>query len=673
MNGLKLFFLIFLSGFLTCGLQGQEREDLLFQEIPVVVTSSRKYQPATESPSTVTVISSDDIKYSGAETVPDALRMVAGVDVMNLTLRDQQVGVRGFNGFQSNKLLVMIDGFSVYEDLYGSVFWDFLPITMDEIKQIEIVRSPVSTLYGANAFSGVINIITKSPEDINGGSVDAFLGNLDSASIGVLYGYTGDAVDVKVAGSWERAGDWGNNGLISDVFKGSLMLGMDLGDNTRLQIYGARVNSDPRLVNVGVGFGGGHMAGDSAYFQARLQTGKFVLKGKYSSFNVEGLLPNVSNAFVGERRTWDLELLHTVNLWKRSSLVWGMNLIYNEIPTATILGEKRNQTLWGLFAEQDVELSDKVRVTLGARYDQHPLVKGHLSPRGSLFIKMGKNSVLRASVAQAFHNPAFINSYMHIQYILKVPVAWGAPDMDIPVVYETVGNEDLKPEKVTAYEIGFSSRAGNRLKYSLNIFYNRYKDFIETEYILDFPAESNIPGVPVGLIPGKVTSHFINRGKAWSIGGEFESEVKINSWLSGFFNYSLQRIVREYDNPYTNSYNEKGKRDKAFPLHKINAGIKGKLNRYLAGGLFMHWVSKTQRISSVFPGQPEIVETTGAYCTLNGSIYYSPFLTIPLEFRMTFHNLLNNRHYEYYRDVRGENDGSQELGRKIMFGIKYSF
>lgn len=191
----------------------KRKEALLFQEVPVVITAARKEQPITEAPTTITVITSEDIRYSGATNIPDVLRMAAGVDVMTITARDQVVGVRGPVTPLSSQLLVLIDGRSIYMDLYDHVYWDALPVGLEEIDRIEVVKSPASALYGANAYSGVINIITKSPEQLAGTTLHITAGT-QNTFIGSLL-HAGEAakkkISYKVSAEWDNTNEWKKN------------------------------------------------------------------------------------------------------------------------------------------------------------------------------------------------------------------------------------------------------------------------------------------------------------------------------------------------------------------------------------------------------------------------------------------------------------------------------
>src|SRR6187455_1273433 len=136
----------------------------LLKEEETVSIASRYEQPISQAPSNVYVITDEDIRHSGATDLPTVLRRIPGLEVMQVTGADFNVSVRGDNQLVSNKLLVMVDGRSIYVDTQGQVYWKAIPVTLPEIKRIEVLRGPASVTYGFNAFDGIINIITKSPE-----------------------------------------------------------------------------------------------------------------------------------------------------------------------------------------------------------------------------------------------------------------------------------------------------------------------------------------------------------------------------------------------------------------------------------------------------------------------------------------------------------------------------
>src|SRR3990172_11334371 len=162
----------------------------IFEEEEMVMTASRYLQPVSQSPSTITVITAEEIRESGVTTIPDILRRVPAMEIMQTSVAEFNVGIRGENKLHSNKILVMIDGRTIHEDYQNHTFWTAFPIELEEIEHIEVIRGPGSSIWGANAFNGVVNIITKKPEDTSGISVSAIAGE-ESMSMGSLVHHSG--------------------------------------------------------------------------------------------------------------------------------------------------------------------------------------------------------------------------------------------------------------------------------------------------------------------------------------------------------------------------------------------------------------------------------------------------------------------------------------------------
>ncbi|MBZ0258590.1 TonB-dependent receptor plug domain-containing protein, partial [bacterium] len=148
-------------------------EELLFTEVPTVSTVTRISQKSTESPFNIFVITSDDIVRMGAQSIADALRRVPGIDIGIIDGFQSQIGIRGSNSFNSTKVLILLNGRRIGVDIFGVTFWNLLPVAIEDIERIEVLRGP-GTTYGANALSGVVNIITKDSHTDPGGSVSFY-------------------------------------------------------------------------------------------------------------------------------------------------------------------------------------------------------------------------------------------------------------------------------------------------------------------------------------------------------------------------------------------------------------------------------------------------------------------------------------------------------------------
>lgn len=153
-----------------------------------VTSASKKAEYVSNAPSAVFVIGNDDIKRAGVTSVPEALRLAPGVDVARVSSSKWAVSIRGFNGIFANKLLVMIDGRSVYNPGFSGVYWDAQDVMLEDVERIEVIRGPAATLWGANAVNGVINIISKRAEDTSGGLLAGGGGTLETGFGALRYG-----------------------------------------------------------------------------------------------------------------------------------------------------------------------------------------------------------------------------------------------------------------------------------------------------------------------------------------------------------------------------------------------------------------------------------------------------------------------------------------------------
>jgi len=179
-------------------------EDLMQIQI---TSASRREQRADEVPAAVFVITQDDIRRSGMRTLPELFRLVPGVQVAQLTSSKWAVSIRGFNDQYSNKLLVLIDGQSIYKRVFSGVFWDAEDLVLDDIDRIEVIRGPGGAVWGANAVNGIINIVTKSAKDSQGALVRLSAGTFDRAQATARYGGSFGSVAYRVYSQWTARGD----------------------------------------------------------------------------------------------------------------------------------------------------------------------------------------------------------------------------------------------------------------------------------------------------------------------------------------------------------------------------------------------------------------------------------------------------------------------------------
>jgi outer membrane receptor for ferrienterochelin and colicins len=185
----------------------------LFGE-PITTSVTGKPQKASDVPADLVILTQDDIRRSGADNIPDILRFVTGLDVRTYGLADSEVGIRGYNQPLNPRLLVMVNGRQIYLDDYGYVAWSTIPVQLDEIRQIEVVKGPNSALFGFNAAGGVINIITVDPIKDNTNSVTVRTGTQSLASASVVgTAHFGDTAGIRLSAGGLTARDFAPAGL----------------------------------------------------------------------------------------------------------------------------------------------------------------------------------------------------------------------------------------------------------------------------------------------------------------------------------------------------------------------------------------------------------------------------------------------------------------------------
>jgi outer membrane cobalamin receptor len=186
----------------------QKRELLLLEDIPVVITPAKVAQPILESPSTITVLTKEDMRRYGITSFADILRNIPGVDVMSVSPTDRNISIRGPNGLAAGRVLSLLNNIPIQVDFFGITMWESLPISLDEIERIEIIRGPGSALYGANAFDGVVNIITDSPLATTGANVTAVMDQHGRMRSSIVDGGGIGNLNYRASAGWYQQSGW---------------------------------------------------------------------------------------------------------------------------------------------------------------------------------------------------------------------------------------------------------------------------------------------------------------------------------------------------------------------------------------------------------------------------------------------------------------------------------
>ncbi len=614
-----------------------DEEKLLFTEIPMVVTAARYAQPIKEAPSSISVITSEDIRLSGADNIPDVLRTVAGVDVLMLNAYESEVSTRGFDKMLAEKMLVLIDGRSVYQDFFGGTFWKSLPVTLEEIARIEIIRGPGSALYGANAFCGVINIISKTPEDLKGSRISARYGEYKTLSSSLILAEVTDKFGWKVSANWDETNQWWDKHKDAyRVGKENIQVDYHPNDDSTLSLIGSYV--DTKDFELGSGFGTLDVDAKESCTQVKYCTKDFKLQVSCRQLDAESIQQTSAETTKYLTDTYDMEFQHLVSL-KKNNIIWGGTYRHNAIDKGTLVQEDHAQNLWAGFIHNEYCPKDNLAFFAGVRYDYHPLTKENFSPRASMIFSPTKKHSLRISAGTAFRNPTFLVSYLHKDTIIG------------PITFQYHGKEDIQSEQVQSYELGYQFFPSKRMSAKVDLFANRYKDFI-----------SSTKWKKTGTTTMYKT--FENRGKMLGIGGEMGFDLLLTDWLFANMNYSYQKYTYKEDDPTMGV--KKDDLDKSMPKHKINTSLRFKPTQEITANLSAHYVDDAEWLAG----------KVDDYTMVNARIGYR-FFKYNAEVFLAGFNIFNHKHYEFAPGIPplypAKYPLSDEIGRKVSLGVNYEF
>jgi iron complex outermembrane receptor protein len=484
-----------------------------------IVSASKRSETASEVPAAVRVVTSEDIAASGATSIPQALRLVPGLNVAQINGSDWAIGARGFQSQYANKLLVLMDGRSVYTPTFGGVFWDMQDYFLDDLDRIEVILGPGGAIWGANAMNGVINVISKSAKDTQGGLVYGGGGSNPQALGGGRYGWKVDddiyarvytkyilnnSMNTPGGGSAHDPSQSSQTGFRVDGDRHSRTTWTVQGDTQWGQ--GDQPLNLPSLTappsysrpnNHGIDTYAANLMGSST---TTLSPDSAVhLKAYYDFAQRDWAISDTST------HTVDLEAQHTWTGWNRHKLDTGMGGRFVQIDSgnawAEVPGSYDTQLISGFIQDEFTLIEDQLTLTTGIKveYDNHSGVAPQPSVRLAWFPR--PNQTVWAAWSMAIRKP----SEMELAGQLDAAV--------YPPAFRTMGNDGVDPEQLSAYELGWRWEPTKRWSFDTSIFYYHYDDLIS--YGLQDPIQQTNP-IPAVIIPSPTQNGV--RGHAY--GGE---------------------------------------------------------------------------------------------------------------------------------------------------------
>ena len=517
---------------------GNEYLDMdIGQLMQITITSvSKRPQALSDSPAAVFVITSEDIARSGVTTIPEALRMVPGIQVARIGAGKWAVTARGFNGQTANKLLVLMDGRSVYSPAFSGVFWSNQDTLLEDIDRIEVIRGPGGTIWGANAVNGIINIITKDAHDTKGGLVRIGTGNDEHLYGGLRYGGAineavaarmyltcrdHDSFELYESGedahdSWDGVrGGFRMDGRISAA---NWTLQGDLFSLNSGQIIDPYLQEAPPYRSLKADdydTWGWNILGRWEYTVSAENT--ITLQAYYDRDSRDELVIGVDHEIV------DVELRNQLKIGRRHDLIWGLGYRYIEdsfrnTPQISFDPAAGSRDLFSGFIQDEILLVPKTLwFTLGTKVEHNEYTGYEVQPSGRLLYKPARDHILWGAVSRAVRTPsrAERDGQVFSAIVPNLP--------PYPAFFYIAGSDGYTSEKVIAYELGYRWLANTNFSADLALFYNDYDDL-----------RTSTPLTPLS----SPVLFFENKSYGTSHGLELSLDWQARPWLLFQFAYS---------------------------------------------------------------------------------------------------------------------------------------
>jgi outer membrane receptor protein involved in Fe transport len=564
----------------------------------VVVSGSRTEQKVVNAPATMSVITAAQIENVPTQNFAELLRSIPGINITQVSARDINLTSRGATGTLATGQLALLDGRSIYQDFFGFVMWDFLPVNLNEIKQIEVIRGPASAVWGANALNGVVNVITKSPREMQGTSAVLGFGTFerandeDSASLWYVSGTHAQAINDRWAYKLSAGGysqdpfsrptgqipctfsnvcgptrqnypGYANSGTTQPKFDGRV--DYDFVDGKKLSFSGGFGGTDG-IMHSGIGpfdiDSGSTMGYGKAEFRNKGLRAAFftnILDG--DAVNLLTKTPqNQTINFAFKTKTIDFEVSNVQTIAQRHVINYGGNLRFNTFDLE-LAKDADDRTEFGIYGQDEIFLSNHFRLTLGARVDRFDYLDDFVfSPRVALLIKPQEDHTFRLSFNRAYRSPSVVNNFLDVtiaEPLNLTPFSFLNPALagqvyNIPIrsVGNEVGGTDLQEQSVDAFEIGYTGVIRNRTVVSAVFFVNKTENDINFDEVEEArwtpsnpPPQWPLPPAVIGLVPGgsfPALFTYKNLGKTTQKGLELGIDSAINQHVNVYANYSWQ-------------------------------------------------------------------------------------------------------------------------------------
>ena len=592
-------------------------------QVQVVVSTSRREQSISAVPYAIGVITAADIRAAGARSIPDALRLVPGVDVADLTFGNAAVSPRGLHAFLANQTLVLVDGRQLFDSVFGGTLWGSWPFQLEDIDRIEVIRGPGGVTWGANAVNGVINIITKDPADQLGLTLSAGGGSLGTFKQHLGYAIQTEKLRLRISGEYEASDGFREGGSflrsLEDDYKGG-----------RFSLHAVYDTDEENTFTFSAGSAlvdGGYPAPPSGLLSGRRNSGSrasFILgrwnhrigpdntlevAGYVNDFQMSPGVPSVDYRY----QQLALQISHSFKPADAHTIIWGIDSRVDLLDASNadpfmLRRDTISTAVIGAYLHDEWRLAPKWALNLGARLDYDSYGGFEPSGRVSLLHELTADSVIYAAVSRAFAMPPAASRF------LDAPLVGG--------LAHVTADRDIRPQVLIAYELGYRGRFLDRLRANLNLYWHEYRQ------------QATIS--PRLGPPGLLRIDFDNRGAASMYGIELDGEFAATPALTLLGNYTFQQMDWRSSAPFH-------ERDVITPpKHKFMLGARYSVSDDLRLSGHLYYVDA---VKAPNPANPFVSRRIDPYFRLDLRAEYE-FWNDRASLAVGVSNLLDSNHYE---------------------------
>lgn len=638
-----------------------------------IVSASRTAQRPLDAPNSTGVVTNQDIRLSGLIQPGETLRRVAGVEVMTQSPGDVQVSIRGLNQRLSNRAVVLVDGRSIYLDFLGATLWSFLPVPNEQIERIEVIRGPASALYGADAFTGIINILTR-PIGEGGSWISGTVGNGETYRVSAGSSARVDRVRFRLSGGFERTDQFarivGPDRVDIFPFANSPDKAYDrlfFGGDAQIRLDGGYTLTG----GVGINRGDRTIQGVSRLREIFLEDATFaqtylafqtpvglssrVFWNRFetdygNSDQIPGGIEIAQRSRVSRSDVFDAELVYGNSFaigTVENAVIGGFSYRFKEVDwnwiADPVTGDPvRTQHHFGGFLQDTLRIDEVVQVVASVRLDVHPLLSSpQVSPRGSILVHPTQRQTIRLTGGTAFRGPTFTESYASVPNTtpLRGVTAYG------------VGDQTLDPERIVSVELGYMLQESDRFSLEVNGYYNLVFDqiLLSENQVFRLADQQTNPRAgyqpELGAVPlGQLV--FANESQTFrQLGGELVLRVYPVDGVDLYANYAIHETTPQTDQPFGGR-----ELDQRTSTHKVNVGAQYRSTFGLDLSADFSWVSSQRWVEQVLDtesgGTAFVPFDLPAYAVLNARVGYR-LLDDNLELAVVGTNLVDDGHREH--------------------------